>query len=419
VLTVGPVTRDASSDPAELVARVAASRRDRLLRIHRQRLRFEDLEDCYSQATLELLLRSRRSPFADPEHIKNALEQKFVSRINDRRRALGGRSGIEAAMANAVCVDAPEAGAELEDRLAGVERQVLAHAEVRRLREVIAELSLDQRLVLHSQVSLQMEAQEFCARYGWSPEKFRKVAQRGRNKLRALVDEYQSGERCRRLAPDLAAFAAHAGSDAQIRRARAHLENCTGCSRSLSGPEHRLRGLSAIAPIITAAPLAALLRLRPMRGIAARTSIALRRHLTGPGLVGTTAGSTAGLASTKAAVMAICIAGVAGGYTLCQPSLSPLPLGGGSSHPAHVVRHETSIREVSRPRSTSAPRIEPTPGAVLAAHQRSLNAQVRREFGRHHATAATVPSATRDDGALSQQPSAAAQQETREFGFER
>src|SRR4051794_10612339 len=53
----GPATMPAegqrgSEDPAELVAHVSALKRDVLLRVHRHRLGFEDLEDCYSQATL-------------------------------------------------------------------------------------------------------------------------------------------------------------------------------------------------------------------------------------------------------------------------------------------------------------------------------------------------------------------------------
>ena len=47
-------------DPAEEVAIVARARRELLLRAHRFRLRREDLEDCYSQATLELVVRARR-----------------------------------------------------------------------------------------------------------------------------------------------------------------------------------------------------------------------------------------------------------------------------------------------------------------------------------------------------------------------
>ena len=105
---MGLASRDVGGDPAEAVARIAAARRGRLLRVHRRRLRWEDLEDCYSQATLELVARSRRTPFVSYQHILNSLEQKFLSRIEDRRRAIGGRSAIETAIARAVPVDSPD-----------------------------------------------------------------------------------------------------------------------------------------------------------------------------------------------------------------------------------------------------------------------------------------------------------------------
>jgi hypothetical protein len=49
-----------STDPVEEVGIVASARRDALLRKHAFRLRSEDLEDCFGQATLELMLRARR-----------------------------------------------------------------------------------------------------------------------------------------------------------------------------------------------------------------------------------------------------------------------------------------------------------------------------------------------------------------------
>jgi hypothetical protein len=54
-----------SRDPAEVVAAVAAAKREVLLRVHRHRLRREDLEDAYAQASLELVVLARRGrPFA-------------------------------------------------------------------------------------------------------------------------------------------------------------------------------------------------------------------------------------------------------------------------------------------------------------------------------------------------------------------
>src|SRR5205085_1119486 len=110
-------------DPAEEVALVARARRELLLRVHRHRLRREDLEDCYSQAILELLADARRGTrYASRRDIEMAVERRFVSRIQDRRRAMSGRSPIQTALERSVSlaptgeqeVDVADARAELE-----------------------------------------------------------------------------------------------------------------------------------------------------------------------------------------------------------------------------------------------------------------------------------------------------------------
>jgi DNA-directed RNA polymerase specialized sigma24 family protein len=179
-------------DPVQAVALVARSRRHLLLAAHRHRLSCEDLEDCYSQATLELLTRARdRAAFASHAHIANALEQRLLSRIHDRRRALSGRSPIEAAIATALpLAGSGGGGAEIVDVRADVERLVHFRHELLRVSQVSCELSPDQRLVLKSQLACDMECREFCRTYGWSSEKYRKVAQRARARLaRLLADE--------------------------------------------------------------------------------------------------------------------------------------------------------------------------------------------------------------------------------------
>jgi hypothetical protein len=89
-------------DPAEEIAIVACARRELLLRANRFRLRLEDLEDCYSQATLELIALVRNGgAFANRLHVANALELRFLSRVRDRRRALCGRSPMQAALETA------------------------------------------------------------------------------------------------------------------------------------------------------------------------------------------------------------------------------------------------------------------------------------------------------------------------------
>ena len=181
------------SDPLDELASVARSRRTLLLRIHSHRLRREDLEDCYSQAILELIASMRAGGrFTNRAHLANALELRFLSRVRDRRRALSGRSPMQAALEQADALDIVGEGRELVDRAAGVDAQVILRDELRRLARVARLLSADQRLVLSSQVGGESCA-ELCRRHGWSREKYRKVAQRARARLRDLADAVDAG----------------------------------------------------------------------------------------------------------------------------------------------------------------------------------------------------------------------------------
>jgi DNA-directed RNA polymerase specialized sigma24 family protein len=181
------------TDPAEDVALVARARRELLLRVHRHRLRREDLEDCYSQATLELVATARKGgAVLSRVHLGNVLEQRFLSRVHDRRRALAGRSPMQAAFEAAMSLGgAGEQEIEIVDVRAELEKLAVLREELRRVEQVARELTSDQRLVLACQVGLQLSRGEFCDQFGWSPEKYRKVAQRARARLRRLmtVDE--------------------------------------------------------------------------------------------------------------------------------------------------------------------------------------------------------------------------------------
>jgi hypothetical protein len=130
-------------DPAEEVAQVACAKRELLLRAHRHRLRREDLEDCYSQATLELVVYARRgAAFADRRHTGHALELRFLSRVRDRRRALGGRSPMQAALDSAISLGgADEEGLAIADRRAEVERLAMLRHDLRRLEQLARELT--------------------------------------------------------------------------------------------------------------------------------------------------------------------------------------------------------------------------------------------------------------------------------------
>ncbi|GAC1490434.1 MAG: hypothetical protein NVS1B9_11740 [Solirubrobacteraceae bacterium] len=279
--------RPSSADPAELVAQVCDARRTLLLRVHRQSLRWEDLEDCYSQATLELVARARRKPFSSAAHAENALEQKFASRIRDRRRALAGRSSIEAALAGAVSADGPAGAAcEIADPTAEIVTRLSGRTEVRRLREVAAELTDDQRLVLACQVTLDMDCSEFCERFGWSSEKFRKVAQRARGRLRELVREYDAGARCGRVEEDLLAIRAGVATAPHLLRAGLHLENCRECARTLHRLDEAARGVAAVLPL----PLNVKLTLAGLL-LGLRRIFGPHQHAAGASLAGGTAGA--------------------------------------------------------------------------------------------------------------------------------
>jgi len=177
----------------EEVAQVADARRELMLGVHRFRLRREDLEDCFSQSTLELFLAAKGGrEFASRSHIENAIELRFLSRVRDRRRAISGRSPMQAAMEGAVALEGEEMTIEIEDRRSEPDRVVIQRQELERLRISALQLTPDQRLVLASQVALGISCDEFCPLHGWSPEKYRKVAQRGRARLRQLMSAEDS-----------------------------------------------------------------------------------------------------------------------------------------------------------------------------------------------------------------------------------
>jgi DNA-directed RNA polymerase specialized sigma24 family protein len=182
---------------AEELALVSASERRRLLAVHRRRLRWQDLEDCYSQATLELLDQARRGTLhcSSRGHLRNILEQRFLSRVHDRRRALAGRSPAQAMLDGALSLGAPgERQLDIADDRADVERRALLRFELRSLERAAYVLSTDQRLVLCCQI-MQMSRRDFCSTFGWSHEKYRKVAQRGRSRLRRELSALGSAGR--------------------------------------------------------------------------------------------------------------------------------------------------------------------------------------------------------------------------------
>jgi DNA-directed RNA polymerase specialized sigma24 family protein len=168
----------------ELVAREALALRATLLRVHAHRALDVDLEDIYSQAVIELLLRARRDPtLATRAHVRNALRQKLEGRISDHRRAIAGRSAAAAGRATALPLDAfCESLANDEDTAASA----LARVELREILGASKALSADQRAALAS-VAAGEHPRACCQRKGWSIDKYRKLVQRGRARLRAQL----------------------------------------------------------------------------------------------------------------------------------------------------------------------------------------------------------------------------------------
>ena len=164
-----------------------------MLRLHRHKLRPDDLEDAYSQTTYELLLFVRRGGrFANRRLLASAIEHRFLSRISDRRRALSGRSPIEALLENAAALDGEEAARmPARDGSCDPERVAMLRHELCEVSEQMRRLTADQRLVLGSQ-ALSINRAEFIAAHAWSGEKYRKVAQRGRARLRVLTGRDQA-----------------------------------------------------------------------------------------------------------------------------------------------------------------------------------------------------------------------------------
>ena len=167
---------------------MANARREVLLRAHSFRLRREDLEDCYSQATLELIVRARGGRvWTGRRHIANALEQRFLSRVSDRRRALAGRSPIQAALEDASRLgEETDAHLVVADVRGAPEQLVMLRQEIDRLQSLARSLTADQRVALACQLA-QVPNAAVCEHFGWSIEKYRKVAQRGRARLRQLM----------------------------------------------------------------------------------------------------------------------------------------------------------------------------------------------------------------------------------------
>jgi hypothetical protein len=231
-----------------------------------------------------------------------------------------------------------------------------------------------------------MDSAEFCRRYGWSSEKYRKVAQRARAKLRLLTEEYEAGGRCRRLEGDLLAYASGVASGAQAARARSHLSNCRSCAHSFHELGRAAKRIAALLPPPVAvggplakllAPAGALRHFWPWAGRA--TSHSGAGVLPAAGSAGAAVGaggSTLGLGALKAGFAAVCLAGAAGGYTVCtQAGLLP---GARHAPSAHHLRARTARTHTSSGIAQAASTLAARERASASAAGRSTHPGVKR-----------------------------------------
>lgn len=446
-MAVEAAPRLEAGEVVEAVARVAVAKRDGLFRAHRRRLSVEDLEDLYGQVTLELIARAQRgNGFASELHIAHSLEQKFESRVTDRWRMLGFRSQFEAGPTSRGDIEAvADPSSADHDAIADA---VAARQELARLREVADELTDDQRLVLACQIGLGMQMAEFCARFGWSADKFRKTAQRARARLRELHGEYETGKRCRRLRRDIDAYVGKAADEVQKRRVEVHFENCGACLATACALERTQAGLAILLPMPAMASVGLIAKLGA--AVAGVKRLVSGWHDDGGVVTGTggatvaAGGSAAGIGALKAGVAALCVGGAVGGYSVCKEaglfaavptpdqriaaSRDEPPSKGRNAASAAGVR-PSAIVKLTRPATAQAvPRSSRRTGA------KTRDEQVEREFGRRQPSAsaaqattefqAPAKAATRAPAASSGSPSPEPEPmpsgsgSTGEFGFE-
>jgi hypothetical protein len=258
--------------------------------------------------------------------------------------------------------------------------------ELERLREVAAELTQDQRLLLACQVSLGMDSAEFCERFGWSPVKFRKVAERARSRLRTLLSEYELGERCRRLEDDVLAYAAHAASAAQTALVREHLANCMGCAAMVRDVRLASDRVAALLPV----PVLAKTGLAAKLGVVAKVG-AIWRGLAEPiGRALQAAGSGAAESTgalVKGGVAALCAASLAGGGHWVAPKLAhPDRRGTKTTRTAAAPSRSRPPQVVAATEPIVRPAAVLTPASVTRVDRRHAKRKVTRRTRRHAAS---------------------------------
>ena len=168
---------------------MARAKRELLLRVHRHRLRGRISRTATARRRSSCSRTRARRALLQPRRTSRTLSSSGFSRGS----TIAGARSRDAARcrrrSRRPCrsTASSRSRSSVVDVRAELETLVMLREDLRRVRALAQELTPDQRLVLACQVGLQMAPAEFCRRYGWSPEKYRKVAQRARARLRQLI----------------------------------------------------------------------------------------------------------------------------------------------------------------------------------------------------------------------------------------
>lgn len=206
-----------------------------------------DAEDAY-QRGIEILL--NKAPVADPRQLlpwaRTVIKHESLALRRARERSLSQpteRDGHRFDSEVEDWVDRLEAsGPQPDDSLIGRE---LVH----RSREAIAELKPDERKAL-TQLAEGYSYAEIGSMNGWTYTKVNRCLAEGRERLRAIVRQSESGERCVLVEPLISACADGELPAEQVTEVENHLAVCGRCRALLREYRTIPREVAALSPLL-------------------------------------------------------------------------------------------------------------------------------------------------------------------------
>jgi RNA polymerase sigma factor (sigma-70 family) len=179
----------------------------------------EDAEDAFQRA-VERVLRNDPSGTRDELRawLRTTVKNEALSIARQRRRTVAGGTAESLPGRR---MFSPQASVDTDVRVEQIERLRLGSQALRRLKpqEIRA---------------LQLQAEGYGYREiaeitSWSATKVNRCLAEGRRAFEQALEGIESGAECRRLAPDLTAFADGAATAEQAAAIRPHLVTCLAC----------------------------------------------------------------------------------------------------------------------------------------------------------------------------------------------